>query len=396
MAVTPHSLSPLVSRDLGLTDTQLGLVLAIFIWPYAIAHPAAGWLVDRFGSRLLMALAVGTWTVVSALTGLARGLGSLTTLRALLGLAETPMLPAAFKSTVEWFVERERAFAVSVYIAGCQIGLAVAPPVATALVLAFGWRIMFALTGAIGLVVLVGWLVAARRAPVTMAAARPAERAARARRARERPTGRQWRALLRRPAVWASVLGSFGLQYGFWFYITWLPTYLERTHHVTIGKAGFLSVLPYVAAAVGVLLGGRLSDLVLRAGRPPMLARRVVVTGSAVVMGAALLVTAFTTSTGPAVVLLTLGMFSYGVAQAPYWALASELVVGSQLQASMGSLQNLGSLAGGVAPLVTGMLVGGAGGFGAALTVAGLLVLVAAAMYGLVLRRPLDLPAARS
>lgn len=378
------SAAPLVSRDLHLSDAQLGLVLAVFIWPYSLAHPLAGWLVDRFGSRLIMALAIGAWSVASALTGIARGLGSLTGVRALLGLAETPMLPAAFRSATEWFSQRERASAVSVYIAGCQLGLAIAPPVATALILAFGWRVMFALTAILGVLVLIGWLTAARRSP--------ALREVRVARDRPRPSGKQWRALLRRPAVWATIIGSFGLQYGFWFYITWLPTYLERTHHLTITKAGYYSVLPYVAAAAGVLLGGRIADRLVARSGTPLRTRRRLVTGSALVMGGALLATAFTTTTAPAVVLLTLGMLSYGFAQAPYWALAADLVDGTGLIASMGSLQNIGSIGGGVAPWLTGVLVGGAAGFSGALTVAGVLVLVAALMYGRVLRHPISLP----
>jgi MFS family permease len=391
--------APVIRKDLGISATQMGVVLSAFVWPYAIMNLPTGWAIDRFGARTMMALAAGAWSIVAILTGAARSVGAFIGLRMALGLAEAPMFPAALKATNAWFPDREKAAATSIYISGTQVGLAIAPPIATALMLALGWPAMFVIMGLLGFMALAGWLVLYRQpedsrwaGPDELAYIRAGQAApdgagpATARKA----TGREWAGLFRYPATWVMMTAAFGLQYVFWFYITWLPTYLESAQHFTIRRAGLLAALPYIAGAIAVLLGGRISDRLIIRGLEPIRARRYTIACGALLTAIALFVTAFSHGAALAVTLLVAGEFTYSLTSGPYWTLAADMVRTPGLVASIASIQNFGGFLGGAcAPILTGVLVDHFGGFGMALAVAALLVLISAVLYGIVLRRRL-------
>ncbi|TCK21473.1 MFS transporter [Pseudonocardia endophytica] len=380
--------APLIRDDLGFSNTEMGLILSAFIWPYAIMNLPAGWAVDRWGPRLIMTLAAGLWSIAGALTGAARGVGVFLGLRVVLGVAEAPLFPAALKATSEWFPEHEKARATSIYIAATQVGLAIAPPITTALMLAFGWELMFVLVGLLGFVGVVGWVVVYRR-PEDHPRLSPEEREYIGVDRREpvavahRSVGRDWARLFRYPTVWAMMLGAFCLQYVFWFYITWLPSYLESAQNFSITAAGLISALPYIAGGVAVIIGGRFSDRLVKRGMLAMHARRRTIAGGALLTGLALVATAFSDGPVLAVVLLTLGMFTYSLTTASYWALAADVVTTDRMVGSMGSIQNFaGFLGGAFAPIATGVIVDRAGGFVPALIVAAVLLVVTTVMYG--------------
>ncbi len=391
--------APLIERDLGVDNTAMGIVLSAFIWPYALMNLPTGWLIDRFGARALITIAAALWSVIATLTGFMRGISGFVALRVGLGISEAPLFPGALKATNAWFPDHERAAATSVYIAATQVGLAIAPPIATALMLAFGWPAMFIIMGLFGFAALALWL-AIYREPDDHARVHPEElayiragqrrRAAAARPPAERVSAAEWMGLFRYGSIWTMIVGGFCLQYVFWFYIAWLPTYLERTHHFTIHRAGLVAAAPFVAGAVAVLLGGTVSDMLVRRGVEAFTARRVTITAGALLTAAAMIATAFSTNAGLAVVLLTIGMFTYSLSSAPYWALATDVVQTPRLVASVGSIQNFGGFFGGAcAPIVTGIIVDRSGSFLLAILLTGVLALVSAVMYGIVLRRRL-------
>jgi nitrate/nitrite transporter NarK len=183
------------------------------------------------------------------------------------------------------------------------------------------------------------------------------------------------------------LIGAFCLQYVFWFYISWLPTYLQDAQGFTIKRAGILAALPYIAGTAGALIGGAISDRLVVRGVEPMKARRLTITCGALLTAVTLVATVFSHSAAVAVALLTAGMFAYSLSSGPYWTLAANVVRTPKLVASMGSIQNFGGFLGGAcAPIVTGVIVDRFGGFTVALILTSALLLVSASMYGLVLR----------
>jgi sugar phosphate permease len=312
--------------------------------------------------------------------------------------SEAPLFPAALKATNAWFPAQEKAAAISTYIAATHVGLAIAPPVATVLMVRFGWPAMFFLIGLFGLLTAIGWAVLYRdpaRPPRVSAEELAYIRAGQdaAEPETEAPlSGKEWSGLFRHASIWIMIFGGFCLQYTFWFYISWLPTYLERVQHFTISRAGYLTALPFAAGAVGVVLGGRISDWLVTRGVPPFLARRAVVATGALLTAASMVATVFSPSPAAAVALLTVGMFTYSISSGCYWTLATEVVMTPRCVASVGSIQNFGGFLGGAfAPIATGIVVDRFGGFNVAILVAAGLALVSAALYGLLLRRRIPL-----
>ncbi|MEW2548205.1 MFS transporter [Streptomyces sp. NPDC047002] len=391
--------APLISKDLGFSDTRMGLILSAFVWPYAIMNLPVGWGIDRWGPRIIVAVAAGLWSIAGAATGLARSVGVFLGLRVVLGVSEAPLFPGALKATSEWFPEHEKARATSVYIAATQVGLAIAPPIATALMLALGWGLMFLIVGLFGVIGVIGW-VAVYRAPEKHPRLSPEEREyigvdrrqAEVRAKRNESVGRDWLRVFRYPTVWGMMLGAFCLQYVFWFYITWLPSYLESAQHFSVTSAGLVSALPYIAGGVAALLGGRISDALVKRGVLAMHARRYTIVGGALLTGLALVATAFSDGPVTAVTLLCVGMFTYSLTTASYWALAADVVTTDRLVGSVGSIQNFaGFLGGAFAPVATGVIVDRFGGFTPALIVAAALLLVTCVMYGGLVKRRLPL-----
>ncbi|SEQ24084.1 Sugar phosphate permease [Faunimonas pinastri] len=388
--------APLIVRDLGISNTAMGVVLSAFVWPYALMNLPTGWMVDRFGPKLLLSIAVGLWSLVSVLTGFANTTAHFLGLRVALGISEAPLFPGALKATNAWFPRHEKAAATSVYIAATQIGLALSPPIATALMVPFGWPAMFVIIGLIGALALIGWLIVYREPGnhpwisseelTYIRAGQDFEADAVQSKA---PVGfREWAVLFRQPSIWTMIIGAFCLQYVFWFYISWLPTYLERAQHVTISHAGYLASLPFIAGAVGVMSGGRFSDWLVERGVAAFTARRAVVSAGGLLTAATMLATAFSANATMAITLLTLGMFTYSLSSGCYWALATDVLETPRFVASVGSIQNFGGFLGGAcAPIVTGMIVDYVGGFEVAILVTGGLALVSSVMYGVVLRR---------
>jgi len=389
--------APLIMHDLHIGNTLMGIILSSFVWPYAIMNLPTGWAIDRFGARLILAAGAGSWSVVAALTGFARTASMFIGLRMSLGICEAPLFPAALKATNSWFPDREKAVATGVYIAATQVGLALAPPIATVLIYLVGWPMMFMVMGALGLLATLGWLLIYRE-PAQQRWLHPDEllyiRSGQAAIASdvERETAslalREWTALFRYTTVWGLMSAAFCLQYVFWFYITWLPTYLQNVQKFDLHRVGIFAAFPYLAGGVAVVLGGRASDWLILHGMDALVARRRVIALSALLTAATMLATAFCKGHAQATTLLTMGMFTYSLASASFWALATAIVETPRCVASIGSIQNFGGFLGGAcAPIWTGIAVDHFGGFKTALLIAGAMSLLASVLYGGVLQK---------
>lgn len=392
--------APLIMKDLNISATMMGVILSAFVWPYAIMSLPTGWAIDRFGARVLMAFAAGLWTIVAVATGFARDFQTFIYLRIGLGISESPLFPAAIKATDAWFPDHEKALASSIYLSASQFGLAVAPPVATLLMVAYGWPMMFMIMGAFGCVALLGWLIIYREPdqhkwlhPEELAYIKAGQTARlKAQQSAGVSDKAGWFALFAYPTTWIMMIGGFSLQYVLWFYISWLPTYLQKAQGFAINRAGFIAAIPYIAGGIAVVIGGKLSDTLVRRGSSPLKSRRIMLAASAILTGLSMFATAFCTSPTMAVCMLTVGMFAYSLSSANYWTLAAEAVTTKRMVASLAGIQNFGGfLGGGCAPILTGIAVDYMGGFVAALILAGSLAMFSAFMYGVVLRKKIPL-----
>ena len=221
--------NPLIRQEMGLSVADMGYLLSAFLWSYAFAQLPTGAMVDRLGPRLLLTLGLSLWSVAQLLGGLVNSFGQFFGARLLLGIGEAPQFPTGARVARDWFNPRDRGLATGIFNCASTLGTAIAVPLLTFLMLAFGWRWMFAIMGVAGLLVAGLWF-AVYRNPQDVALTREEN----AYRTQGDPPGQrtkvtlaEWKQLFRFRTTWGMIGGYFGTIYLTWIYTAWLPGYLE-------------------------------------------------------------------------------------------------------------------------------------------------------------------------
>ncbi|MCW3158619.1 MFS transporter [Micropruina sonneratiae] len=369
-----------IAKEFGLDAVAMGMLLSAFSWPYAIANLPAGYLVDKFGPKRMFAWAAASWSVVGALMATANSFGVMYALRVLLGIAESPFFTAGLKVNQRWFNDKERAVPVAVVNTGSQIANAIAPPLLVALLLATGWRLMFVIIGALGIVVVLLWLRFYRDPNVQELVAIHGTADLDAKADKGEQVG--WGELFKRSNTWFMIIGAFGIFYTVWVYLTWLPSYLQTALGFTLSQMGWIAMLPYACGIAGVLFGGWLSNRLVQRGVQTVMARKIPIVGGAVLAAASVLPAAFVTNVPTVIALLCIGYFAAQVPIGCLWTLAADVAPANQV-ASLGAIQNFGGFIGAaVAPIVTGAILAATNSYTMVFVVGGILLLVGAVAYG--------------
>ncbi len=361
--------APRMSAELQFSPAVMGIIFSAFSWSYAAAQIPGGWLLDRVGTRLTYWLAVTLWSGFTLLQGFANGISSLLTFRLGLGVSEAPCFPANSRVVAAWFPEEERAQATAVYTVGEYLGLACFGPLLFWIAGRFGWRMLFFVVGAVGIAYGgVWWLF--YRDPEGSA------RGARDRRGVEWPQVRQ---LLRSRKVWGASIGQFGGNSTLVFFLTWFPTYLANERHLNWIRAGFFAILPFVAAAAGVLLGGWVSDRILRSGGSRNLARKLPIVGG--LFGAStIMLASYAHSDAVVIGIFSFAFFCQGMTGLG-WTVISDIAPHELMGITGGIFNFAANLAGVITPIVIGEIIGATGSFTLALAYVGMAALAGAASY---------------
>ena len=265
--------SPLVMKEFGLTNEQLGRVLSAFLLAYTFGQLLAGPFFDAVGNRVGFAVSIGVWSLANTLTALAGGFWSLASCRFLLGLGEAGNFPGGVKVVNDWFPSHERAFAGGLFTSGASIGAVVAGPLVSSIAHAWGWRAAFALPGSLGFLWLAGWWLLYRDPDKT--AKTPGD-------SDEWPA--RWLDLLRLRPVWALTVARFFEESAFWVWLFWLPKYLSSAHALSVRQTGWLLTLPFLALDLGYLSGGWISSRLVQRGWPAPDSKRAVMIAAALLM----------------------------------------------------------------------------------------------------------------
>lgn len=284
--------APRLTEELHLSPVALGTMLSAFGWTYALFQIPASRFVDRVNPRLLFAVMLMLWSLATLLMGFVGTFVALIALRLTVGAMEAPSYPINNRVVTTWFPESERGGAIGFYTSGQFVGLAFFTPLLAWLETHYGWRFIFQATGAIGVIWSLAWWFLYRDPTqargVNQAELRLIEKGGGipdlSRKLGQSRTASAWKDLaivLGRRKLWGIYIGQFGLTSIQWFFLTWFPMYLVRYKHIELAKAGLLSSFPFLAAFIGVILGGFLSDWLLRCGLGITLARKIpIVTGS--------------------------------------------------------------------------------------------------------------------
>ena len=385
-----------ISSELGLSATQMGLLLSAFSLSYAFSQLPIGILLDRLGARLVLGLGMFIWSVAQLTGGLVQSLQQFIIARVALGIGEAPQFPAAAKVFSEWYAVRERGRPTGISTASSTIAPALAPPLLTVLMLTLGWRGMFIVMGAIGIAAAIGWYILYRdRRDVSL---EPAEMqyltdndgSAGVQR---QVTFAEWRGLLSSRTTWGLIFGFMGVIYMVWLYLTWLPAYLQQERGLTIAKSGWILAIPYLAGTLGMVSSGVIADKLLARGLSRIASRKWPICTGLVFAALFTVPAAYTSSTTMAVVYISLAMYFINLASGGSWALVT-VAAPSRLVASLGSMQNFGGYLGGsAAPLVTGIVVDTTHSFVNALLISAVISFAGALVYLFVIRDPIPDPA---
>jgi MFS family permease len=344
--------APQIKADLALSDAQMGYVFSAFTLAYALFEVPSGWLADRFGARLMLTRIVLWWSAMTAATGAAGGFASLVTLRWLFGMGEAGVLPSLSRAFSRWLPERERGQAFGLTLMAAALGGAATQPLVVALLSHFSWREAFPIFGAVGVVFAAAWYAWFRDDPHTHRSVNAAELALIGNDPPAPHPAVRWGALVRSRNLMALCAMYFGAIYGWYFYLTWLPTYLLRARGFDLSAVGWLAALPLIGIASGSLLGGLLADWLTRRFGPRTGLRAPGVIG--LPLAALAIVAAVLTGDGRTsafCLAAAAGLAALGVA--PGWSVC--LAIGGRHAGVVsGAMNTFGNLGGVMSPLVVG------------------------------------------
>ncbi|WP_045769438.1 MFS transporter [Xanthomonas albilineans] len=267
-------LAPFLQEHIGWNEIEYGYIVTAFQAAYALGLLCSGAVIDRFGTRVGYALAIGVWSLASMGHALASGVIGFAVARFCLGLGESGNFPAAIKTVAEWFPRRERALATGIFNSGSNIGAIVAPLSVPFIANAWGWQWAFIFTGVLGAIWLTVWWLSYRppehhphlsAAELTHIRSDPSESI--------RPLS--WTQLLRHRQAWAFVVGKFLTDPVWWFFLFWLPKFLHDKYGLGLLQLGAPLIVIFLLADVGSIAGGWLAGRLLARGWSVNRARKV-------------------------------------------------------------------------------------------------------------------------
>lgn len=365
-----------IRAELGLNATQIGALLSVFSFAYGIAQlPLAAFLRPQ-NARRTLGFGLLLWSAAQAAAGAVHRFGSFLVLRIVLGAGESPFYPSGVYLIRQNTAEEQRGRATAILNLAATLGLAIAPPLLTVVMLRYGWRGMFVALGAAGAALALLWLVLPQpEAPITAI--------------QDQASVLSFAALLQQRTMWGMMLGFGGLNYVHWFFISWLPGYFETGRHLSIRSSGWLAATPFLAGACGALLNGVLTDALTRRGKPAVTVYRTCILSGLLCCGAATAFVEAAKTTSGAVVLVSAALFCLQFAGTSGWGLVQVMAPRQNVPAAS-ALQNFGSfMLASLAPIVTGRLLDRTHSFQLAFSVCGGMAVFGAACYATLTHRPI-------
>jgi ACS family hexuronate transporter-like MFS transporter len=348
-------LIPTIQKDLHINDVQYGYITAAFQLAYTVGFLLFGWFIDRYGTRIGYALSIFWWSVAAVLHAVANSAFGLGFWRAMLGFGEAGNFPAAIKSVAEWFPKKDRALATGIFNSGTNVASTVGPPLLVVTAAAFGWRACFVLTGAVGFLWLVLWMLTyrlprdhkgANQAEIDYIHSDPGEAAG------EPEIG--WVKALGYRQTWGFAMAKFLSDPVWWFYLFWLPKYLQNVRKLDATHMAWAISAVYLAASVGSLAGGWVSGFFIGRGWPSGKARKAALAMTALCMPVAAMAV-FADQTVLAVLLVCFATAGHQGWSANLYTTASDVFPKS----AVASVTGLGGCAGGLGGILFSAIIPG-------------------------------------
>lgn len=378
-----------LSKELGIGPVALGYLFSAFGWSYAIGQIPAGWLLDRYGSKLIYGISLFGWSVFTLLQGSVgvfhpeNAFIALFFIRLMLGLVESAAFPANNRIVAAWFPTSERGTATSIFNSAQYAAVAFFGPLMGLIAAHFGWQYIFFFMGGLGILLSLVWhrmmYDPSRHPSVSQSELKyisdgggliDMDSDLGQRRPRTRVDRKQLYKLLSHRLFLAAYVGQYAIVALTYFFITWFPMYLVQERGMSIIKVGFVAALPAICGFVGGLTCGFVSDALLRKGRTVTAARK-----TPFVFGMLLATTMvacnYATEEWQIIAIMGLAFFGKGLA-AIGWAVISDAAPKQITGLAGGVFNAVGAIAGIVTPIASGYIIAMTGSY------SGVLVFVAA------------------
>ncbi|NQW76658.1 MAG: MFS transporter [Cytophagales bacterium] len=370
-------LAPQLQTEIGWSEIEYGYIVTAFQLSYAVGLLMVGKFIDFLGTKKGFILSIIVWSLAAMAHALARTPVGFGLARLALGIGESGNFPAAIKTISEWFPRKERALATGIFNSGSNIGAIVAPLLVPIIALNFGWQAAFILTGLLGFIWLFFWLrlmsrpeenVSINAAELDLIKADTEENL-------EKPTS-IWK-IIRTRKIWAIAIGKFMTDPIWWFFLYWLPKFLNTTYGLKLDKIGLPLIVAYLIADVGSIGGGWLSSYFLQMGWSINAARKTTL------LICAIMVVPIYWASGiddlwPAVILIGLGMAAHTGWSANMYTLATDFFPKKDMGTVVGFIGMAGAVGGMLMASATGHLLQATGSYK-------ILFVIAASMYGIAL-----------
>jgi sugar phosphate permease len=380
--------APAISKEFAFDKVTMGFIFSAFVWAYALFQVPGGWLSDRFGARGVLGGVVIYWSLMTAATAAAFSAGSFIVVRFLFGVGEAGAFPGATRAMQLWYPQAERGLVQGVTHSASRLGAAIAPPIVVLIMSEFGWRPVFYICGAVGLLWSLWWSLTYRNLPEDHPLVNKTElidiRGTDASGAIKPPpiekqTNVPWATLVRSPNMWAIMCAYFTYVYCLWIFLSWLPSYLIEARHFTLIKVGLYASLPLFAGVIGDTVGGLATDWLLKTTGSAKIGRRVVAIVGLLGCAICIVPAALTDNPYVAVYGLTASMFFLEFTIGPSWAVPMD--TGGKYSGTVSGMMNMaGNFGGAISPIVFGALAEG-GNWQAPFIVAACLLVAGSAVW---------------
>lgn len=357
--VNISSAMPVIQRDLGLSIVTVGWIFSLFRWGYALFQIPGGWFGDRIGPKRALAYVVCWWSVFTSLTAFTWSAASIGICRFFFGVGEAGAFPIATRALSRWTPAEERGFSQGLPHAASRVGAALTPGLVVLIMIRFGWRMPFFLFGLLGLVWAAAWYWYYRDNPSEHPGVNAAELEliqSSTHAGKKVSSAVPWRAILSSRSVWMLSLMYFCYGYSIDIYLDWFPKYLYDSRGLNLTKMGLFASFPFLAGAVGDLLGGWFSDRWAARTGNLKTARRVVAMSGFVIAAGCILPATFTSHTTASVLYSCAAVFGLELTVGVSWAIP--LDIGGDYAGSVASIMNtFGNLGSAISPALLGYLV---------------------------------------
>jgi MFS transporter, ACS family, D-galactonate transporter len=342
------------AEHFAMSDLHRGWLGSAFFWAYALAQVPLGWIVDRFGVKVPYAICLALWCLATAASSLMTAFLGLFLMRMIVGAAEAVVMPASYRWIRHNLPESRTGMAIGIFAFGNKVGTAIGTPVAAWFIINYDWRLMFAITGTLGLIWLVPWSIF-----VENDLPGKGERAA----ARQRAASVPFRNIMASPVVWGAMIVNFCYSYFTFYCMTWMPSYLVEQRGLSLQTSGLYTFFSFAGIAVVGILSGWAADRLIARGSDPVRTRKVFIVAG-FVGAASVLFGAYADSLGWALFWNVFSLSCLGLASANNLALCKVTLLPPQAIGLAVGVQHVAAgLSGGVAASLSGWMLHTSGSY---------------------------------